>query len=290
MLLYRATTTLLATPCFGMRAARGTTAWMSTSASSDPVQTKRLLLGVLGYELEAQERKRTALMDQLSSSAASTEEDDEKAAAKALRRKQQVPVRLAEVDSAQERLRELMEIVRARNIDLDACTAAAVEMGLGPRLETFDVEAFSRSQSSYGRPDGFDGLVFESPRGIPILVARQSFKDSLLRRIGRGKDLFFQVQEQRGSRVLLRTSMRRDISRSPRECMEMAADLASYFSDWKYADDGDVEVMFTDARQVAKRGTRVGQMKRSKSLGTLWASPSRVADMAKEAQEIQGWL
>ena len=31
-------------------------------------------------------------------------------------------------------------------------------------------------------------------------------------------------------------------------------------------------------------------MKQSKRLGTLWAQPWRVADAAREAQEVQGWL
>ena len=39
-----------------------------------------------------------------------------------------------------------------------------------------------------------------------------------------GADLWFQVRASRGSRVLLRTSMRRDLTRSHRECMEAAAD------------------------------------------------------------------
>ena len=57
------------------------------------------------------------------------------------------------------------------------------------------------------------------------------------RRIGRGTDLWFQTAQGRGSRVLLRTSMCRGLSRSSRECMETAADLAAYFSDvWNVMD------------------------------------------------------
>ena len=32
----------------------------------------------------------------------------------------------------------------------------------------------------------FDGLVVDSPRGVPILIGRQSFADPLLRRVARG--------------------------------------------------------------------------------------------------------
>ena len=47
--------------------------------------------------------------------------------------------------------------------------------------------------------------------------------------------------------------------------------------------------MYTDARHVAKRGGRVGQMKDNKKLGTIWARPARVASPAAQAQEEQGW-
>ena len=100
---------------------------------------------------------------------------------------------------------------------------------------------------------------------MPILVARQSFSDDLLRRVSSGTDLWFQasedpnpdfnphpnqvsegpnpkpspspspspnphpnpnqVSEGRGSRVLLRTSMVRSLVRSPRECMETTLTL-----------------------------------------------------------------
>ena len=265
---------------------------LDSSPIVDAVHEKRLLLGVLRQEVEQQERKRVALEQQLTSGAqyprGNMDEDSNKLAAKHMRRMQQVPARLADVDAVQERCRLLMEQVRTRGTDLasirDICSS---ELNLGTRLETFDVNAMGRRQ--FGRPDGFDGLVVESPRGIPILVARQSFSDSLLRQIGRGSDLWFQVAEMRGSRVLLRTSMLRGLARSPRQCMEMAADLAAYFSDWRQSTD-EVEIMFTDSRHVAKRGTRVGQMKRKKALGMLPGRPWRAASVAAAAQEEQGWL
>jgi hypothetical protein len=259
----------------------------------DPEHERRLLLGVLNQDLVLQDRKQAALEQQLQVGlpVADRGQDEAKltkAYEKALRRAQQVPGRLADVDSRQSLVRDLLQRVRERGADLTALRASvADDLGLAGRLESFDVESMNRRQ--FGRPDGFDGLVIESPRGIPILVARQTFRDSLLRRVARGNDLWFQVHERRGSRVLLRTSMVRHLARSPRQCMEMAADLAVYFSDWRRC-RGEVEVMYTDSKHVAKRGTRVGQMKRSKSLGLLWGSPERVVDVAAEAQEAQGWL
>ena len=70
-------------------------------------------------------------------------------------------------------------------------------------------------------------------------------------------------------------------------CAQFAADVAAWFSDSRYAeDDGDVdyvEVMYTDARKVAKRGTRVGQMKDTKRLGVIRARPSAVDAVAEDA-------
>ena len=276
---------------------------------------RRLLKGVLVEALRQQERKRNALEQQAEAAARAAppapapapapvvcinSEDTEaapadaaaasakKAQAKAARRAAAVPQLLAEVDATEERLRGLVSALAARGgADLgELRRAMEEELGLAARLSTFDVDANVRNQ--YGRPDGFDGLVLESPRGVPILVARRSYSDALLRRVGRGTDLWFQVREGRGSRVLLRTSMERGLTRSPRECVETAADLAAYFSDCRGWGD-EVEVMYTDSRHVAKRGGRVGQMKEAKRLGVVWARPERVAERAREAQEEQGW-
>tara|TARA_B100000524_G_scaffold320904_1_gene201536 strand:+ start:106 stop:342 length:237 start_codon:yes stop_codon:yes gene_type:complete len=78
------------------------------------------------------------------------------------------------------------------------------------------------------------------------------------------------------------------MSRSSRECIEMAADMAAFFSDERYSES--VSIMYTDSKHVAKRGSRVGQMKESKKLGTLFANPRRVEELARSAQEEQGWL
>jgi uncharacterized tellurite resistance protein B-like protein len=250
---------------------------------------RNLLRGVLAEALMAQARKRSALLEQLDERVSSTGDQlgDPKALAKAQRRAALVPQRLAEVDEAEQHLHTLQASLGQSGVDLLSIRNSMEAVGLGSRLETFDVDAAALSQ--YGRPDGFDGLVVESPRGIPILVGRRKFSDALLRRVGRGTDLWFQVAEGRGSRVLLRTSMHRELSKSPRACMEAAADMAAYFSEWKQA-SMPVDVMWTDSRHVAKRGERVGQMKGNKRLGTISGKPWQAADTAQMVQEEQGWL
>ena len=252
---------------------------------------RRVLRGVLRQELEGQHRARINLEAELERRRDVDGDDGEEYAkeyAKAVRRAAAVPRRLVEVTRRGEQLEALL--ARSRGATEDEVNNLYQEVAdeLADKLETFDVDAAARDQ--FGRPTDFDGLVMASPRGVPVLVARRSFSDELLRRVGRGTDLWFQCVEGRGSRVLLRTSCVPSLSKSPRECMEFAADLAAYFGGGARGGDDAVEVMYTDSRRVAKRGSRVGQLKPKKRLGTVWARPGRVADAAREAQEDQGWL
>ena len=252
---------------------------------------RRVLRGVLRQELEGQHRARINLEAELERRRDVDGDDGEEYAkeyAKAVRRAAAVPRRLVEVTRRGEQLEALL--ARSRGATEDEVNNLYQEVAdeLADKLEAFDADAAARDQ--FGRPAGFDGLVIASPRGVPVLVARRSFSDELLRRVGRGTDLWFQCVEGRGgSRVLLRTSCVPSLSKSPRECMEFAADLAAYFGGGARGDDA-VEVMYTDSRRVAKRGSRVGQLKPKKRLGTVWARPGRVADAAREAQEDQGFL
>ena len=168
----------------------------ATSVAAD----RRVVRGVLLEALEQQQCKKEALQDQLDkvqqaapaalSADDADDEDVRKRLAKAARRAEQVPQHLAAVAAVEAKLEDLLAGLGSGPADA-ALLAELDAMGLGPRLATFDVHKASRKQ--WGRPDGFGGLVLESPRGIPILVAPRSFNDELLRRVGRGKDLFFQV-------------------------------------------------------------------------------------------------
>merc|ERR1712228_665333 len=85
-------------------------------------------------------------------------------------------------------------------------------------------------KSEFGRPKDWSGLVFYSPLGVPILVGKKgSHNDEVLRRISQGSDLWFQVEGYEGSRVLLRTSLKKGLKNS-KVCRQMAADLAACYS------------------------------------------------------------
>mmetsp|Transcript_15740 Transcript_15740/g.32238 ORF Transcript_15740/g.32238 Transcript_15740/m.32238 type:complete len:523 (+) Transcript_15740:472-2040(+) len=148
----------------------------------------------------------------------------------------------------------------------------------------------NKKNREFGRPHGFTGPVFYSPLGVPILVGSpNSDSDKVLRRISQGSDLWFQVEDYDGSRVLLRTGLVRGAKNSKR-CIQMAADLAAFYSVWGGSSGGrgyssssfhpeTVPVMYTDSKHVAKRGSKAGRMRKRKSLGRLIGRPSNVEEM-----------
>jgi len=133
-------------------------------------------------------------------------------------------------------------------------------------------------RKEFGRPNGYDGLIFYTPSGVPILVGKKgSHSDETLRQISQGMDLWFQIEGYCGSRVLLRTSLKRSLKGS-KSCIQMAADLAAYYSDDRW--ENKVPIMYTDSRHVAKRGTKAGQMKKQKSFGRIIGHPKSMEDVA----------
>ena len=159
--------------------------------------------------------------------------------------------------------------------------------------DTWKIIAEQRSTTGeFGRPKEFTGLVFHSPLGVPILVGKSKAEsDGILRRASQGSDLWFQVEDYEGSRVLLRSSLVRGTKNS-KMCIQMAADLAAYYSVWgrdQYHNNKNdcfdtVPVMYTDSKHVAKRGTKVGRMRKRKSLGRLMGRPSSVESIARELE------
>lgn len=156
--------------------------------------------------------------------------------------------------------------------------------------ETWKIISEQRSRGDeFGRPRGFTGLVFYSPLGVPILVGKpKAESDEALRRASQGSDLWFQVEDYEGSRVLLRSSQVKGTKNS-KKCVQMAADLAARYSIWgRTSPDArgepattTVPVMYTDSKHVAKRGTKVGRMRKKKSLGTMAGRPSNVEDLTR---------
>lgn len=323
-----------------------------TGAALQLAREKRLLRGVLHEATLRLQTTRDALERELAkaslyNSAARSErtmmacnhanpvdadEGSMKAAAKTLRRAEIIPGKLAKCFEQEERLTELHAHALAGDSDVGSLRQLIeAEAWLSHRLNTFDVDA----QPLWGRPKGFLGRVFASPAGVPILVSRQSFSDEVMRQQSRASDLWMQVREGRGSRVMLWLEYAKratpanalppppqpplfDPGRAPspaasgdwyasppmrgcykgptrhyaagsQQCLQMAADLAAYYSEHRQSDEGfygGAEVIFTDSRRVAARGARVGQMKDSKRLGVLRGVPEAV-EMVVHSVEVE---
>lgn len=204
-----------------------------------------------------------------------------------------IELRRLDVLEKQERLNDLKQRMsenRAETMeDLERWRSILIQLGFQSILkQSPDTWKTKRAETNAnGKPNDFDGLVYYSPRGVPILVGKpKAHKDEVMRRISQGADLWFQVEDYHGSRVLLRTSLKRGF-RGSKECMQMAADLAARYSDW-FETEYDVRrgvskvpVMYCDSRKVAKRGSKVGQMRQKKSLGRLFGNPKNVEDTTK---------
>ena len=186
-------------------------------------------------------------------------------------------------------------------------------------LSDFSPETFARAIEPAGaRPDGFNGLVLQSPRGVPVLVGRfDGSSEGAMRACAAAGDQIFRVRDGRGVSVLLRTSMARGLKGS-KDCARFAADVAAWFSDSRYGpvaasiasladyevvdDFGVVEVAYADAVRVnerrkqqpmsAKQGKKKPGFKDKEKLGILRARPANVADAAAEwdlATEVPCW-
>jgi len=142
-----------------------------------------------------------------------------------------------------------------------------------------------QQQREFGRPRGFTGLVLYSPLGVPILVGkRMAHNDNVLRQVAQGSDLWLQVEDYAGSRVLLRTSLMRGMKGS-KNCIQMAADIAAKYSilgdNYNDNDLDAIPIMYTDSKHVAKRGAKVGRMRKRKSFGRLLGRPTNVKDITE---------
>jgi len=190
---------------------------------------------------------------------------------------------------------EIKDLHQSPTVDVDLDTLQAIkdkliELGFrsllsqGPDGWKHVRELCGSSKAEFGRPADFNGLVLKSPLGVPILVGRKGgHHDEVLRRVAQGNDLWFQVEDYSGSRVLLRTSLMRGLKNS-KACRQAAADIAAYFSDYRRFDS--VPIMYTDSKRVAKRGSKIGQMRKRKSLGTIYGLPGNVSDICKGKEPI----
>lgn len=198
---------------------------------------------------------------------------------KASKKLMSITERKAEITIVLNKIQDIEKDLK-RRASLPLARQSIIELGFESIL-TESPDKFTTQQTirkEFGRPNGYDGLIFYTPLGVPILVGKKgSHSDETLRRISQGMDLWFQIEGYCGSRVLLRTSLKKSLKGS-KMCIQMAADLAAYYSDYRW--ENEVPIMYTDSRHVAKRGTKKGQMKKQKSFGRIIGHPKSMEDVA----------
>ena len=244
-----------------------------TNDTKIPV-TRNFLLAALQEALCRQSRILEALSIQ-------EQKDQEENIEKTERRRRKIEQRRTEVLDLVQKLRDIEKEVgnEERVFSMTSIRDRFENLGFASLLMESPEKWNIMRSPEYGRPSDFGGLVFYTRLGVPILVGRQgAHADAALRRIAQGTDIWFQVQDYQGSRVLLRSSLVKG-SKDCKECRIMAANLAAFYSNSRL-DTEPVRVMYTDTRHVAKRGSKRGQLRKKKALGTMNGYPQAVADIA----------
>ncbi|GFH60150.1 hypothetical protein CTEN210_16626 [Chaetoceros tenuissimus] len=249
----------------------------STRSSEPPFLTKNYLSGAIDEALYLQQEALDAIeRNRKNIDESKRDEEKESRIEKRLLHLQQTMDKLI-------RLNNELEETKQNQSELELIADNMRTMGFTKILSQSSDNWKSRqdAKKEFGRPQGFEGPIFYSSLGVPILVGRmKAHKDDILRRAAQGSDLWFQVEDYNGSRVLLRSSLVPSAKHS-KKCKQMAADIAATFSDWSDEFE-DIPVMYTDSRKVAKRGGQAGKMKLKKSIGTITGRPASVADITKD--------
>ena len=237
--------------------------------------TRNFLVGAVEEALQRQSTIMEALELQM------TQQENELDPVKATRRSEKIKQRADEVNRITAQLIQIKDELNRPStiVSLTMTQEKLSDLGFAALLRESPAKWSILRSQEFGRPSDFYGLVFYSPLGVPILVGRRgAHSDATLRRIAQGSDIWFQVHDYQGSRVLLRSSRVKG-TKDSKECRRMAANLAAFYSDARH-DGTAVRVMYTDSKHVAKRGSKQGQLRQNKTLGSMLARPNDVAKIA----------
>ena len=121
---------------------------------------------------------------------------------------------------------------------------------------------------------GWSGHEFVSPMGVPILVGRnRAENEQLSLKIARDPDVWFHVRDAPGAHVVLRMSQLPEGSVAHDDCMQMAANLAAFYSERCH--EHKALVAYTSPRHITKpNGAPLGVVVARKEDGTIFGRPA----------------
>ncbi|EOD09111.1 hypothetical protein EMIHUDRAFT_216979 [Emiliania huxleyi CCMP1516] len=120
---------------------------------------------------------------------------------------------------------------------------------------------------------GWGGREFVSPAGVPILVGRnRKENEQLSLRVAREPDVWMHVRGVPGAHVLLQMSRVKGKAPPAEACLQMAADLAAFYSEAR--DERKALVTYASPRHVTKpNGAPLGAVKLREEGGTIVGRP-----------------
>ena len=132
---------------------------------------------------------------------------------------------------------------------------------------------------------GWAGREFTSPAGVPILVGRnRKENEQLSLAIARPPDVWMHVRGSPGAHVILQMSRMKGRPAPEDDCLQMAADLAAFYSEMR--DEGKVLVTYANPKHVTKpNGAPLGAVKLREEGGTLLGRPSDSAFLPPELKQ-----
>ena len=165
--------------------------------------------------------------------------------------------------------------------DRSAAADKSKSLPRGSRADTQPQQLFA---SQTGR---WSGREFASPMGVPILVGRnRAENEQLSLKIARDPDVWFHVRGAPGAHVVLRMSQLPKGSVADDDCMQMAADLAAFYSELR--DERKALVAYTSPRHITKpNGAPLGAVRLREEDGTILGRPTDSALIPKSIVELR---
>ena len=134
---------------------------------------------------------------------------------------------------------------------------------------------------------GWPGREFQSPNGVPILVGRnRAQNEQLSLSICRDPDVWMHVRGSPGAHVVLQMSRIKGHPEPDDDCLQMAADLAAFYSEAR--DEKKALVTYARPKHVTKpKGAPLGAVKLREEGGTIVGRPTNSEFIPSEVRDLR---